>query len=161
LKYIEKLIELIKLSPKYLTPIFLVSSFILFGNEEILGVFGLFSFRETYKPYIGIICLFSASLILSSILSWLIKKFSLIRRLDLGKNYLKNLTPYQKKFLRNYFETESISQNIELCDGEIRELEYFSIIYRSSNVSVEYYEFAYNLTPWARKFLKTNLLLLK
>ncbi|PYS76153.1 MAG: hypothetical protein DMF66_16310 [Acidobacteria bacterium] len=61
----SKSLEAIKLSPKCLFPVVLVSGFLLFAGPGVIGVFGLAELSAKYKPYISGVFLLSAFLVLS------------------------------------------------------------------------------------------------
>ena len=74
----SKIIDWLKLSPRYLIPITIVSGILLFLNEKCLNFFGLTNLINQARPYISLIFLISIALIISDlairILNWGRKK---------------------------------------------------------------------------------------
>ncbi len=62
----SRYLDWIKLSPRYLLPIFLFTGFVLFAPPEVLDPFGLTDLVARYRPVFGLVCALSATLLLSS-----------------------------------------------------------------------------------------------
>ena len=153
----SKIIDWLKLSPRYLIPITIVSGILLFLNEKCLNFFGLTNLINQTRPYISLIFLISIALIISDlairILNWGSKKISnKIRFRSLTKR-LFDLTPEEKNILLGFFLNNTRTQYLSISDGAVKELEAFDFIYRSSNVG-EIENWSYNIQPWAWKFIK-------
>ena len=158
---LSKLIDWIKLSPRYLIPFSLISGFLIFADEEIVGFFGLNEFTKNNLPYIGIVFLLSSGLILSGILISLLDYgkgilLKLINRKKI-KEFLKNLTLDQKEILKHYFINNTRSQDLKFSDGSVRELEDVGIIYRASSIAIFYTTFSYNINTWVWKYISKDL----
>ncbi len=155
----SKLIEWIKLSPKYLLPISLISGLLIFSNEKSLNVFGLNEFVNKFRSLFGIIFLVSVALVISDLILHL---FAFGKNLYLKlsiqkmrKAKLMNLTPDQKDLLYRYIYYNTRAQNFPVMDGNITELVYFKIIYQASIVGwLE--DWAYNIQPWAWDYLQKH-----
>lgn len=132
--------------------------------NEILKNFALLEFRENYKTTISLVLIFTSSYYI----------FNFIRFLKII--IITKLFPDYKpaiKYMKNYMSEDEMSLILEtfynkdndlftstgyisITDGRKTALESKNIIYLSSQVS--YYDtFAYNLQPYARKFLNENL----
>jgi Super-infection exclusion protein B len=153
----SKFLEAIKLSPKYLLPIVIVAGFLLFAKPEILDIFGLGKLSATYKPYIGGIFLLSAALVLSnwlvSLYAWYAKRRVWSKRIKHAKRTLHNLTDAEREILRGYVGGNTRTQYLQLEDGVASGLELEYIIFRSSNVGNLDDGWAFNIQPWAWKYL--------
>lgn len=152
----SKLIEWIKLSPKYLLGIALICGFLLFAPIEWLKFLALESFVESIKPWLGVIFIVATTLLAVNLLaeSW-----------NWVKNYIKNkstrkarierlyqLTFEEKEILLGFILNQTKTQYLAYSDGVVNGLESAQIIYRSSNVG-DLERWAFNIQPWAWKTL--------
>ncbi len=156
---LSRLIEWIKLSPKYLLPIGLVSGFLLFVNDSFLEKFGLKAFVGNFRAWIGIIFLMVATLIVIDIsyqaFSCIKISYTNTRNRKKRIERLKNLTPEEKDILLGYLFPETRTQYFPINDGVVRGLEAESIIYQSSNVG-DLDNWSFNIQPWAWQLLKKH-----
>lgn len=160
----SKSLEAIKLSPKYLFPVVLVSGFLLFARPSMLEVFGLAELSAKYKPYIGGVFLLAAALVLSH---WAIslykrgeKRRLWSRRIKSSKRRLRNLTAEEREVLRGYIGGNTRTRYFQLESGVVSGLQLEHIVFRSSNVGNLDEGWAYNIQPWAWDYLNENLELL-
>jgi Super-infection exclusion protein B len=156
---ITKLVEFIKLPMTYIFGFALISGTLLFANESILIHLGIKEFVQKYKMWIGLSFIVSLGLLIPNVLLniWRnvqrgIKHRRIIR---LRKEKLRNLTPEEKIILSKYFKDNTKTCYFSITDGRIRELEFYKIIYRASNVGWGG-SFAYNIQPWAWDYLKEH-----
>lgn len=154
--WIGKVIDWIKLSPKYLLPISLASGFIIFAKSEWLQLLGLAELRAKYVPWIGGIFLLSTVLLLSHAVitfsSWVRKRVSMKRALKRAKQRLHNLTGEEREILRNYIGSGTKTQYLDMQSGVVNGMANDFIIYRSSNIG-QLQEWSYNIQPWAWDYL--------
>lgn len=156
---LAKLIEWIKLSPKYLLPISIISGLLIFSNEKLLNVFGIYEFVIDYRAVLGIVFLVSSALVLSNIILYLFsfgKKFysqKYLEKIRISK--LMNLTPDQKDLLYKYIFFDTRTQKFPVTDGNVTELVYYKIIYQASIVG-NLDNWPYNIQPWAWNYLKKH-----
>ena len=160
----SKLIEWIKLSPKYLVPIGLVSGFLLFANKTILERFGLVEFVTDFRSWVGIVFLLASALILTDIIihfiEWIKINYKNLRRNRFRLERFKNLTPEEKDILLGYLVQETRTQYFPINDGVVKGLEAEKIIFRSSNIG-ELYSWSFNIQPWAWEYLNKHSELLE
>jgi hypothetical protein len=153
----SKFLEAIKLSPKYLLPIVIVSGFLLFAKPEILDIFGLAKLSTAYRPYIGGVLLLSAALAVSnglvSLYKWYVKRRVWSKRIKSAKKRLHNLTYAEREILRRYIGGNTRTQYFQLENGVASGLALEHIIFRSSNVGNLDDGWAFNIQPWAWKYL--------
>lgn len=103
----SKLIDWIKLSPKYLLSISLASFILLFANEKFSGIIGLVEFSDEFRPWIGAIFLLPTSLLLSHLIAYAAK--SLYRKINRMINYrnhrklLNNLSSQERGLLQGFY----------------------------------------------------------
>jgi hypothetical protein len=153
---LSELLDWIKLSPKYLLPIFLASAVLLFANGEFLEHTGLQEIRTQYRPWVGGIFLVSTLLLASHFINELLprarKRYGKFTRLKHAKRRLHDLTPEERDILRGYIIGNTRTQYYRsLDDGVVDGLEAERIIYRTSING-----WAYNIQPWAWKYLNEH-----
>ncbi|MFS0672053.1 super-infection exclusion protein B [Ornithinibacillus sp. 179-J 7C1 HS] len=153
--------EILKLSPKYLLGIVIFSGGLsLIGNSDLASPLGIEELYNSYNTWITIILIISSSLLLGHLiwhLGLIIKGKFQDRSLDkFRKKRLKDLTPEEKAILSFYIIKNTRSQKLNYTNGAVRELEYWKIIYRSSELGNMRSGFSYNIQPWAWEYLKKN-----
>ena len=152
----KDVIDWVKLSPKYLIPISLVSGLLIFANEKLLNTFGLSSLVNNTRPWIAIIFLISTALIASNFIVWLggiiTKKISQIRKKNIYIKKLHKLSPDEKKILLSYLLQNTRTQTFPFNDGRLAELIYYQIIFESSSIG-NIDNWPYNIQPWAWDYL--------
>ena len=156
---LSRLSEWLKLSPRYLLPISLVTGFMLFASSDTLNTFGLNQFVGQYRPYLGIVFLISAVLLL---VNWSINgyersknKWHQTTRRKAAQKRLHRLTPPEKRILNGFIGHETRSQYLSIESGIVNGLEAEGIIYRASAIG-RLDEWAYNIQPWAWEELNKN-----
>lgn len=155
----SKIVDWIKLAPKYLFAIAVVTGFLLFVPTGILAPLGLASIIAQYRAFIGMLFLISSVLFLVHPLATLYELIStrimttmLVR--DQQKD-LSELTESEKEILRGYIHNKTQSQYLNPLDGVTAGLEAKRIIYRAANLG-QIHQFPYNIQPWAWKYLNNN-----
>ena len=155
----SKIIDWIKLSPKYLLPISIISGLLLFLGPEWSSYFGLYQLISKFRSWISLIFILSIALIASDLLTritkYFIKKYKNWYKYKNTSRRLLNLTPEEKNILLWYFVNNSRTQYLSLTNGIVKELEVFGIIYRSSNLG-EIDNWAFNIQPWVWIYIKNN-----
>ena len=156
----SKLLEAIKLPPKYLVPICLASGFLLFGKPSYVALLGLDSFVDSYRPWIGLVFILSLPLLLLEVLqriwSWLSRKYKNIKSRFAARHRLEHLTQEEKEILREYIFNQSKTQVLDLADGVVQGLVHAKIIDQASPLGSLADGFAYNIQPWAWNYLNKN-----
>jgi len=154
----------VRLSPKYILPIALLSASLLFLPEASLGRFGLDAFVTAYRMWIALVFLASCALLLSDLGCWAKDKISyrvVTRRLrKIRSEYLRRLTVEEKLVLARYVLLQSKTQDLDAKNGVVNGLEQMHVIYRCSYFGT-FNSFAYNLQPWAWDELNSNPQLLE
>ncbi len=155
---LSKLVEWVKLSPKYMLPISLVCGLLLIASESLLAKFGLKEFVVTFRPWIGVIFLMSASLIVVDVIyrfgAWLKSGILNLNSRRSRLERLKSLTPEEKQILLGFVLRDTRTQSFSINNGVVIGLEVDGIIYRASNVGHLYGRWPFNIQPWAWKILK-------
>lgn len=157
---VEKLLEIIKLAPKYLIGLTIVTGILIFGQNNIISSLGLTSFVSEYRKWIGIIFLLSLCFTIVDLGEFIFKKvnkeIATLKIKHFGIKKLKNLTPEEKSILGRYIFKETKTQNMSLEYGAKNDLEQYNIIYRSSNIGRERTGFSYDIQPWGWDYLNNH-----
>lgn len=147
-------------SPKFNMALLIGSSLILFSGEEFLKRIGFYEIKEKYQLYMGLVFIFSMSVLLMNIVYFLKDKaIGIINTIKQNKYWtiqLKRLTNEEKGYLLPYIEEKKNTQYFDISDGISGGLASKKIIYRASNLSSGGTCFAYNLQTWARLLLEKN-----
>lgn len=145
----------------------LAGAALLYLPPEVLERIGLTALVEAYRPHIGGVLVVSLALLVAQAFFALVtlakkiladkraksKADELIRR---KHEYLEKLTPSEKSYLAPYIHEQENTQYFSIDDGVVGGLTGKGILYRASNVSTDWKNFAYNLQPWARELLEKN-----
>jgi hypothetical protein len=162
---LSKLLDAIKLSPRYLVPVFFASGFLLFSPTTYIASLGLDSFVTSYRSWIGLVFLVSSALLLShffiSVWTWVKRKLDAKKSSNEAINHLRNLTPDEKALLQGYIFNQTKTQNLDMMNGVVNGLVHVGIIYQASRMGDLLEGFAYNIQPWAWEFLNKNKRLLE
>jgi hypothetical protein len=155
----SKFPEWLKLSPRYLLPIALVTGFVLFAPAGVLEVFGLAGLVEAYRPYLGAAGLLSSALLLTHGLTlgyeWVTARGRQVNDLRARQRRLHALTDDEKRVLRSYIGSQTRTQYLSVNDGVVNGLEREQVLFKAASVGhVE--EWAYNLELWAWDYLNQH-----
>lgn len=165
MEWLPKLMEFIRLPLIYIAAFLLSSSCFIFFPDKLLIDLGVKSFRDNYRSYIGIVFIFSLSILVVSLLSSIMKsakkKYRWYKSLRISKKALKELNKFEKNMLSEMINDDAYSIELDITDGYHMRLEQCKIIYRASNLSSMGTYFSYILQPWAIKYLKNHMYLLK
>ena len=103
---LTKLIEFVKLSPKYMAPVSIATGSLIFGPQKFTDALGVSEFVHKYRSLLGVLFLFSFTLLLSNIVVPLCQLlFGKIKErywLHTYKKRLHNLTPDEIMILNGY-----------------------------------------------------------
>ena len=161
---ISKLVDWVKLSPRYLLPLSLFTGFVLFAPKKWLVVFGLVGFVADYRPWFGVAFLLSTALLLSAaftaLYGWAKAKREEATSLRSRRERLHHLSEPEKEILRGYIEGETRTQYLSMTDGVVGGLVAERILFRASSLGQSFDYFAYNIQPWAWEYLNEHRKLL-
>lgn len=152
----SKVLDWIKLSPRYLAAIALFAGLLLFAPRSFTETMGLLPIVEQYRTWIGLAFFLTVALLGAHAVSWWFgtvkKRWDLhqIKRRQI--KHLHNLTNEEKAILRGYIVRKSRTQYLEFTTGVVRGLEAMEIIYRANTLS-QGYRFAFNLQVWIYDYL--------
>jgi len=157
---ISNIINWIKLSPKYIIPIALLASLLVFLPDNTLSIFGVNTLSDKYRMWIGLICLSSYALLLTHLALWIkeyvTNKLNAKRSRKETLESLRDLSPEEKVILSDYILLQTKSQQLDIQSGVTNGLEHAQIIYRAAGVGTFHKGFAYNIQPWAWEELNKN-----
>lgn len=163
--YTKSIIDFLKLQPRYLLPIIIGCSTILFIPEQYARLFGLAETREIYRHWIGLALIISGSIFIIAIATNIL---NLTRKFFAKKAYksklikkLKNLTEDEKKILRYYFAKETKINVLRQHDGNVSLLEQSNVIHRASKTGSILSGFPFAIDEIALKYLIKNYNLLQ
>ncbi len=156
---LTKILDWIKLSPKYLAAIAIFAGLLLFAPRSITETLGLFPIVEQYRTWIGLAFFLTVALLGVHVASWVFDSVKERWNLDQIKRmqikYLHKLTNEEKAVLRGYILQKSRTQLLDYTDGVVSGLEGMSIIYRATTMS-QRFNFAYNIQVWIYDYLQKH-----
>ena len=156
----SKLIDWLKLTPRYLFAISLGTGLLLFGPMSILERLGLFKFLAEYRAWLGTIFIAATTIWVSHGLAqvgnvglaWLKEK----NAIRICRSELKDLSPQERAILRQFINGNTKTVTLNISSGVHAALELRQVIYRASTVSANYTYFDYNIQPWAWDYLRSH-----
>lgn len=148
--------EFLKLSPRHLLPVALVAGVMTLSDDRRLEQMGLKGFRDQYRPWIAVVFLGSAAVVVSHVVC---DGAGMIRRQHErrearkeGRRRLHDLTPREKQILGGYIYGQTRTQRFSLGNGVAQGLVESGILYIPTNVGSPD-AWAYNIEPWAWRYL--------
>jgi hypothetical protein len=149
-----------KATPQILIGLTIATGVLLFSTIQFIEKIGLINFTTKNHNYIGIIFIISISILLSQLLWWIKDKFiNYIKYRKVEKNRIKSLeelTADEKAYLIPYIIEKKNTIKYSIEDGIAQGLSAKKILFRPSSVGDMIDGFAYNLQPWARRYLEMN-----
>lgn len=158
----SKVLDWIKLSPRYLAAIAIFAGLLLFAPRSFSETLGLLPIIDQYRPWIGFAFLLTIAL-LSAHASVPLVKYAMAewkqrRNRKRQEERLRNLTSDEKAVLRGYIFKDTRTQYLRPDDGVVRGLVSVGIIYQASSIGGAGFSFyfAFNIQPWAWDYLQKN-----
>ncbi len=159
-----KIKDILSLSAKQVLIVAVASWSLLLLPDSLLTTMGLASFRNQFRPWIGLAALLSlawlAALPVYDIGQLVLHQVAVWGKVRVGRRNLEDLTPVEKGYLRLYIDGNTTTQTFRLGDGIVQMLETKGIIYRASQVGKVLDEFDFNIQPWAYRELRAKPTLL-
>ncbi|QDI05423.1 hypothetical protein E4A48_18645 [Xanthomonas cerealis pv. cerealis] len=158
--FAKSAIEFLKLAPRYLIAVAIVSGALLFLPDTWLQRIGLDKFVTANRQWLGLTFLVSAVLWCVSAIStcwdWAAGQFfqRSVRKHIAQK--LCSLTEDEKQILRYYFAKETRANMLKVDDGVVQGLVANRIIYRSASMGSLLEGFAHNITDAAWDYIHAN-----
>ncbi len=153
-------LDVLKLAPRYLAALTIISAVFLFSPEPFLKKLGFDQLTQEYRPWFGAAFVVSGVLFLVDrsihVLLWIrnLHAARQIRNKQVKK--LQSLTEDEKRILRFYITHQTKSNVLEFSDGVVNGLVSAGIITQAHKFSVEDFRFAYNITDFAWQHLQEN-----
>lgn len=158
--YAKIALEALKLAPRYLVSLCIVSAFFLFTPEKLQKGFGVFEFAQHYRVYFfcafiltGVLFVVDRSI---AVFGWIQHKSRISKFTKRRLERLHRLTEDEKQILRFYFTKQTRSNVLRIDDGVVNGLASDGIIYRSANVSSGPMAFAHNISEAAWNYIHNN-----
>lgn len=151
----------IKLPPKYIFALSIVSGFVLFGPTSINKGLGLDLFLNDYRKFVGVFFLLTVFLLFAHIIGFLKERYEKHKNNKKLRKRLFDLTDEEKKVLSQYLDDNTRTEYFNFTDGVILGLVDEYILYRVSNSSDMPPVFPFNIQPWAWDYLRKHPELLK
>lgn len=153
---LSKILDAIKLSPKYLVPVSLVAGFLLFSPDKSIEKLGLLQFKDDYVSWIGVTFLISLSLVGThfgvALFNWGAgKSFSLKTRFKQWKK-LRSLNQVEKEILRYYFINNTTTQTLDSEDLFVYDLVTSRVIDHQFSILNS----IYSINPWVLNYLRKH-----
>jgi len=154
---LKALLELLKLTPRYLVAFGAAAAFLLFSSADLLKKFGVLKFAEDYRPWLGLTLIVSAILFVVSIAidvyGWIQRKRQGTQFREHGAKRLNSLTEEEKQILRFYVAKQSKTNVLRVDDGIVQGLVGAGIICRSAPIGDMLEGFAHNISDFAWEYL--------
>jgi len=145
-----------KIPAAFLVALLTVVAIILFLPEKQAEVLAIDEFREDFRTYLGPGFLLILSFCVARSFGYAQDKWKKKQRREIRQAYLHNLTPEEKGFLLPYIKDQATSVYVGPEDGTMASLRAKDITYMASSIGDSLTGFAFNLQPWARKYLEQN-----
>lgn len=137
--------------------VFIAAGLVLFLPPRFISQLGLDEVVKSYRMYVGLAFVISASLLFVGLCTFVWSFFSTPYQNWLyernGIRLMEELTEEEKAFLRPYILNGQNSLVAPINDGIAQGLAAKKIIYRSSNIGHVFSGFPYNLQPYMRRLL--------
>ena len=137
--------------------VFIAASLMLFLPAHLINRLALDDVIQSYRMYVGLAFVISASLLIVRIVSFVWSLFSVPfhkwRFERDGVRLMEELTEEEKAFIRPYILNDQTARVAPIDDGIAQGLAAKRIIYRSSNIGNLFSGFPYNLQPYMRRLL--------
>jgi hypothetical protein len=156
---LKKFWEWLKEPEKYLPPIVITCTIILFYPSTISDPLKIIALREKFYTEFSLAFLLSVSgiawrivtIICTNTRSWY-KEGKIVR---IARRHLHELTPREKSILNAYIEGQTIALDLPLDDGVVTELIHYNILRRIAPAGTPNY-WSTNIQPWAFDYLNNN-----
>ena len=159
----SKLMEWVKLSPRYLVPIGLGLGLLLWATPLVNGL-RLAPFVAKFGPYIGAAFLLDWLLVFSAVVSPFIPTSDQLRakleqraKLRAGQQRLRELTPAEKAILGVYLQQNTNTLYLRWQNGEVMGLVHEGIIAFVHSTARDGLPAPLNIQPWAKRYLSEHL----
>ena len=156
----SKLIEWVKLKPRYFFTVAFATSVVLFAPIEVIERLGLAEFIADYRGWVGLVFLVSFAAWLSHGIAYIgaavLSRLQGWRWVRTGRKYLLSLSPPEREILRSFIHGNTKTITLDIASGIHAGLESNQVIYRPTSVSQYTTHFDFNIQPWAWDYLRKS-----
>ena len=149
-----------KIPTAFLVAIAFVLALILFLPESMAEKVAVDIFRKEYRKFIGPTFLLSLAYLVARFYLFFSRYLSVRKAKKVRISYLETLTAEEKGYLKSYIVDGANSLMCGPDDGIMAGLVANGITYRATSIGDMLDGFAFNMHPWARKYLENNINLL-
>ena len=156
-KKVTSSIEYIRKIPSaFLVAIVTVLGTILFLPEKYAAILAVDDFRNAFRVFLGPALLLTFSFSVARIFIYIRNRHRIHKLSRVKYEHLHNLTPEEKGYLCVYIKQGMNTVHVGAEDGIMAGLLAKGITYRASDTYIIIQGIAFNLYPWARKYLNEN-----
>jgi hypothetical protein len=163
MEVVAKFLELVRTPFRVVFGAFVAGTVFLFAPNRYLTALGLLKYRETEKPYFGLLFFVLLAVIVIAAVDAATSTVRYYNALRRGRKRLQTLTLEEKRILAGYIGHQTRSRYLSIQSGVVKGLVHEGIIYRSSNISnpqlgdfESSFAFAHNIQPWAWEYLNEH-----
>ncbi len=156
LDILAKIFDLFKAPLRCVIALGIVVSLVLFAPNSVIDKLGFLKYREEGNFYLGVALLLCIAIAISGGIGFLAQRYNNYLFLRAGKKQLNLLTVEEKQILRGYIEGQTRTMHLHIQSGIVNGLVAEKIIYRASSIGATGFAFAYNIQPWAWKYLNKH-----
>lgn len=144
---------LLKIPTALLISITCLLGIMIFIPNSLASQLALDEFLVNYRKFIGPTFLLFVFFLLSRIVNKVYSNILIFIENRKLESTLDELTSEEVKYLSEFILSGENSIHKSISDGVVCGLQAKNIVFRPSMVAAHGYTFAYNLQPWARKYL--------
>lgn len=157
---VNSFLEFLKLAPRYLVAVAIVTGVLLFFPASWLEKISLYGFANDYRQWLGFAFLISTTLwvVTIALSTWEAIAGKLLQR-SVRQHVIRRLTSLtedEKQILRYYLAKNTRANMLKVDDGVVQGLVVDRIIYRSTSMGNILEGFAHNITDFAWDHLHAN-----
>lgn len=149
-----------KIPAAFFVAVLTVLGLVLFLPEQYAKILAVDTFRSQYRAFIGPAFLLVLAFGAARLFTWLAGAHTQRKLVKERNELLHKLTPEEKGYLVPYIQNEQNSVYVGMDDGVMAGLRKKGVTYLAANMGDLLNGFAFNLQPWAREYLQSNLQLL-
>ncbi|MBI5383942.1 MAG: superinfection exclusion B family protein [Verrucomicrobia bacterium] len=163
-EYAKTALEILKLAPRYLVSLGIISALFVFTPDKTLKWFGVFDFAQHYRAWFAIAFIVTGVLFAVdrtiAVVGWIRHKEAVAKATKARLERLHRLTEDEKQILRFYFAKETKTNVLRIDDGVVQGLVAARIIYQSASMGHILDGFAHNISDFAWDYLHEHIELL-
>jgi hypothetical protein len=156
LDFLSKALEWLS-SPKRWATVFIFCVALLLLSPHVAEWMRIADLRDKYRPWLGLLSMFSGTVLVVEVASWLRTPLASFQQRRNQKTVLLALTPPEMRVISEYFRQQTDTLYFSATDGVTGGLTAKGLLYQSSNVSRGLSpDFGFNLQPWVRETVRKH-----